>query len=211
MVSTKTRPPASRAPEDGTTAPELARLGHDPACHPRASSATRVSLTPASASGASRRGPLRALGRGARRRLQKTRLYQLVPPVTFPSPERSTRQGHPQQPPDPPSHVAHPSGHEPPEAPERRGSSLHPRSTPRTPRSHTGQMSISQGRVHAVLTSRRVPIYGRRGRAATTENRKSGYPYVGAVASTNTVSMEMMPRVTRWARHPDDHHDDGPR
>ena len=120
MVSTKTRPPASRAPEDGTTAPELARLGHDPACHPRASSATRVSLTPASASGASRRGPLRALGRGARRRLQKTRLYQFVPPVTFPSPERSTRQGHPQQPPDPPSHVAHPSGHEPPEAPERR-------------------------------------------------------------------------------------------
>ena len=72
MVSTKTRPPASRAPEDGTTAPELARLGHDPACHPRASSATRVSLPPASAPGASRRGPLRALGRGARRRLQKT-------------------------------------------------------------------------------------------------------------------------------------------
>ena len=120
MVSTKTRPPASRAPEDGTTAPELARLGHDPACHPRASSATRVSLTPASASGASRRGPLRALGRGARRRLQKTGYTSLFHLLLSHRLSVLQGKGTPSSP-----RTRRPmwpilSGHEPPEAPERR-------------------------------------------------------------------------------------------
>src|SRR6187200_3601056 len=39
---------------------------------------------------------------------------------SLPTASAFTRQGQPQQPPDPPFHVAYPAGHEPPQAPERR-------------------------------------------------------------------------------------------